>query len=234
MKILVIFIIGIISTFFSTPITKGINMYKEIETYIAEVEKEFNKIDSGRKAELKEIAVYVSEKISNGNDAELIFICTHNSRRSHMAQIWAQTAAYHYGFGDKLNTYSGGTEGTAFNPRAVKAIEQAGFKVTKGGESKNPIYHVAMNDNVTMDCFSKKYTHKINPQKNFAAVMVCSDADEACPVVYGAEERVAIPYEDPKKFDGTDQEEEKYNERCRQIAREMMYAFSLVELNDKN
>ncbi|MEM9671082.1 MAG: hypothetical protein ACFB15_14955 [Cyclobacteriaceae bacterium] len=57
----------------------------------------------------------------------------------------------------------------------------------------------------------------------FAAVIVCSDADEACPFNPEADARFFFPYEDPKQHDNTPQESKQYDERFRQIAREMLY-----------
>ena len=77
--------------------------------------------------------------------------------------------------------------------------------------------------------FSKKYADKTNPQEKFAAILVCSSADKGCPVVFGADARFAIPFDDPKSFDDTPQESEKYLERCRQIAREMFFVMSYTQ-----
>ena len=71
--------------------------------------------------------------------------------------------------------------------------------------------------------FSKKYDHSQNPQNAFAAIMVCSNADEACPFIPGADARFSLPFQDPKQHDNTPQEGRQYDERCRQIAREMLY-----------
>jgi hypothetical protein len=128
-------------------------------------------------------------------------------------------------------TYSGGTEATAFNPRAVAAIRRAGFAVETIAEGDNPVYGVRYMDEMEpMPCFSKVYDRPPNPQQGFAAVMTCSAADEACPIVFGAANRIAIPFDDPKPFDGNEQEAAKYDERCRQIAREMLYVVSRVDL----
>lgn len=204
-------------------------LYSLLETNIIEFVKSFDLIDSGRKQLLQEFADYISDKIKNNTSAELVFICTHNSRRSHFAQIWAQTAAEYYGV-PNIICYSGGTEATAFNPRAVTAVEKAGFKVDKTDGSTNPVYLVYYSDDKEpIECFSKVYSDSYNPHADFAAVMTCSDADENCPVVFGAEARFPIRYEDPKEFDGTDLESAKYIERSEQIAVEMLYAFSLIQ-----
>jgi arsenate reductase len=199
---------------------------KNIEAYIIE----FNQIDNERKAALKRLALFVKSKVEACEKAELIFICTHNSRRSHISQIWAQTAAAYYDIPDVI-AYSGGTEATAFNSRAVKAIEDAGFRITKTIDGKNPHYEVRFSDDgFAIEAFSKKYDSRENPGEGFGAVMTCSHADDNCPLVAGAEARVSIPYEDPKDFDETSQDAAKYAERVHQIGREIFYTFSLINL----
>ena len=81
-----------------------------------------------------------------------------------------------------------------------------------------------------LTCFSKVYNQAPNPKEGFCAVMTCSESDKNCPTVEGSAFRVAIPYLDPKEFDNTDKEAQAYDERCRQIAREELYVFSLVQL----
>jgi len=203
-------------------------MNSKLNKYIEKRISEYDQIDNERKAGLKQITDYISKK--NGtNPVCFTFICTHNSRRSHISQIWAQIAA-HLNDLNNVKTFSGGTEASAFNLRAVQILRNAGIDIVPQDTTSNPNYLVSFaQDAEKITAFSKKYTDAFNPQKEFCAVMTCSDADEACPVVIGAEERISLTYIDPKKFDNTDQEEVKYAERCRQIAREMLYAFSLVD-----
>ncbi len=204
-------------------------MYPKLEQNIQQAIGAFDQINAQRKQELADIANFVQENINKNDGVKLTFICTHNSRRSHISQIWAKTAAAFYGI-PNVETYSGGTEATAFNPRAVAALERAGFKIDKTTEDGNPIYHIRYADDaVPMTSFSKVYNDAPNPTEGFCAVMTCSSADEACPVVFGAAHRVAIPYEDPKVADNTPEEAAIYDERCRQICREMLYLFSLVK-----
>ncbi|MDO1445514.1 protein-tyrosine-phosphatase [Rhodocytophaga aerolata] len=211
-----------------TPIVPA-SLYNPIQSYISSVTKEFDQIPEERKELLTELSEYIQAKTQENKRVKLTFICTHNSRRSHISQIWAQTAAYYYGL-QGVETYSGGTEATAFNPRAVKAMAKVGFQINKSGEEKNPIYQVKFTDaKMPVKAFSKVYDGEGNPKKDFAAIMTCSQADEACPFIPGADTRIAIPYDDPKEFDGTSQEEAKYDERTRQIAREVFYAFSLIK-----
>ena len=205
-----------------------IPLYPRLAETVTATIGEFKQIAEERESSLREMASYVRERIASGEDARLVFICTHNSRRSHMAQIWAQTAAGYYNV-PGVETFSGGTEATAFNPRAVAALKRAGFSIEAGGQGSNPVYRVRYGDTSdTMEAFSKVYDQPPNPTSDFAAVMTCSEADAACPLVIGATERIPITYEDPKAFDGTDLEMEAYDRRCRQIAREMLFVFSQV------
>jgi len=184
-------------------------------------------IPAERKESLDLIAAFVKERKAAGATAELTFICTHNSRRSHLSQLWAATAAWSFGQ-DHVRTYSGGTEATAFNPRAVAAVERAGFQVVKP-EGKNPVYEVSFApDHAAERCWSKKYDDPANPQKDFCAVMTCSEADKNCPIVSGAMDRISLPYNDPKAADGTPEEAARYDERCLQIAAELFYVMQLA------
>jgi hypothetical protein len=196
-----------------------------LQDFVAQRAGEFSSIPADRKQQLQQVADFVREQVQAGKPARLTFICTHNSRRSHLAQVWAQTAAAHYGV-STVETYSGGTEATAFNPRAIAALRRAGFSIPDPDAAQNPHYRLSFAKEADpLDCFSKVYHDAPNPAGDFCAVMVCGEADRNCPLVKGAVRRLAIPYDDPKAFDGTPQESEQYDQRCRQIAREMLYIF---------
>ena len=202
----------------------------ELISYINTVKDDFSLIPQDRKEELDKITQYIRKQANAGQPVQLTYICTHNSRRSHFGQIWAAAAAAYYDV-PGVKTYSGGTETTAFNERAVAACERAGFDISKTSEGKNPVYNVSYaSDTEPLKAFSKKYDDSNNPQSNFCAIMTCSQADKACPAVKGATARIAIPYDDPKLFDGTSQESAKYDERCKQIATETFYVFSKVKI----
>ncbi len=204
-------------------------MFPQIKSYIEDAVKHFDEIPEERKQTLAEISKYVASKMKAGEKAELIYICTHNSRRSHFGQIWAKTAASYYGI-ESFQSYSGGTEATAFNPNAIRAAEKAGFKIEKDNCPSNPKYIVKYQDNgESILCFSKKYDDSANPNEGFCAIMTCTEADGACPIVSGAIARISTPYKDPKALDNTHEQDAKYSERCFQIATETLYAFSLVK-----
>lgn len=204
-------------------------MTANLNSYVESILPEINSISEDRQKELKKLALYIKTKKSTGEEANLVFICTHNSRRSHMSQLWASAAANYYGVDHGIYTYSGGTEVTAFNPRAVAAMERAGFLFEKQ-EGENPRYLAKLSENgAEFPCWSKKYDDPANPQENFAAIMTCSEADKNCPFIPGASLRSPIKYEDPKEFDGTPEEQKAYDERCRQIATEMFFLMSQVK-----
>jgi len=204
-------------------------MYPRLQSYIGEVVTHFADIPGERKQQLDKLALFIESKRSAAEPAKLTFICTHNSRRSHMSQLWATTAAAYYGI-DGLETFSGGTEASAFNPRAVAAMQRAGLEITVDPPSvDNPRYRGSYaSDGPVFEVFSKRYDDPPNPDANFAAVMTCSQADQNCPIITGATLRISLPYEDPKASDGTPQEAETYDERAEQIATEMFYLLSRV------
>ena len=206
------------------------SFYTDLDNYLEDIETEFNEIPESRIEILQQLGDYVISALNEDKLAQLVFICTHNSRRSQFGQLWALTAAQFYGI-QNISTFSGGTVSTAFNPRAVAAIKRAGFQIGKReGNIDNPLYLISSGENLHGNpMFSKNYNDNANPDKVFCAIMVCSDADEACPVVPGAEDRISMPYDDPKAFDDTDQEKIKYDERCRQIASEMFFIFKYVK-----
>ncbi|MGB5822402.1 MAG: protein-tyrosine-phosphatase [Saonia sp.] len=190
---------------------------------------QFNTISKERREVLRPLIEFIQSKSVNEDMIRINFICTHNSRRSHMSQVWAQAAAAYYQI-KNVFCYSGGTEATALFPMAAKALENVGFKVKALSEDENPVYSIKYYDNAhPVIGFSKKLDDDFNPKSEFAAIMTCDSANEACPFVPGAEKRIPITFEDPKAFDNTPQQEEKYNERSMQIATEMAYVFSKIK-----
>lgn len=205
-----------------------ITLNQKLEIYIAMLGREMSLILPERKEMLINLAAIISELVKKDLSAKLIFICTHNSRRSHLAQLWAQVAAHKLGI-EKVLCYSGGTEATEFNIHAVEALIRAGFIIKIAPGEVNPIHKVYFSKNEKpVEAFSKVYDHTNNPQDNFIAVMTCNEAEEACPLVSGSDEIVSLNYEDPKKSDGSGKEMEVYDKRCMQIASEMFYLMSKV------
>lgn len=210
-------------------------LFDPIQSFCKVLESEFKLIPQKRQKELTALANYFQKKYESKETPQAIIICTHNSRRSHLGQIWISTAADYFGL-PKIKTFSGGTEATAFNPRAVAAMQRIGFEITSEDRSTaNPTYFIKWKtDSLPYLAFSKKYDDSPNPKSQFAAIMVCTEADKGCPVVFGTDFRLPLPYDDPKAFDETNLETEKYDERARQIGREMLFCMSLVSVGKKN
>ena len=199
-----------------------------LQPYVREIANELGKVTAERRLVLDAIATNIVAQLNAGQTAKLTFICSHNSRRSHMSQIWAQTAAYYYDLGH-VEAFSGGTQATACNCRTVAAMRRVGFVIEDATTGDNPIYLVRYaQDRPPIRAYSKLYNADANPRRDFIALVTCSVADKTCPVVEGAISRYAIHYADPRLCDDTPTETTAYNERCREIAREMFYLMSEV------
>ncbi|MGB1926549.1 MAG: protein-tyrosine-phosphatase [Rubripirellula sp.] len=205
------------------------SLHPSVLAFLKQREQEFDNIDAERKTLLDQLTDYVQERFANHQVTQLTFLCTHNSRRSHLSQIWAKVAADYYRI-QPLQTYSGGTEATALNPRVVDSLKRTGFEIkVNGGSPDNPLYLVSYSKAARpLECFSKTFDASTNPADHYAAVMTCSSADRACPVVPGSDARLPIRYDDPKVSDGTSEEAATYDARSRQICREMLFAMSRV------
>lgn len=204
-------------------------MYPKINSICNELILQFDSISTERKQVLTTISEYIQRKKSEGLPIQLMYVCTHNSRRSHFGQIWSAVAAVYYGVLN-VTTFSGGTVATTFNQNAIQALEEIGFQINTKESGANPVYEVYFSELITpIHCFSKVYDDNFNPSSNFAAIMTCGDAEENCPFIPGVDLRIATTYNDPKAFDGTSQAAEKYKERCLQIALETLYVFSNVQ-----
>ncbi len=203
------------------------NIFSDIERVIKTLN--IQTISKERKATLEPLIRFIQSKMDKNNPIRLNFICTHNSRRSHLSQVWAQTMAHYFNI-KSVFCYSGGTEATAMFPVVANTLQDAGFRVSKMGGDNNPVYSIKYAENAhPIIGFSKKMDDAFNPKSAFAAIMTCHSADEACPVVPGAEQRIPITFEDPKAFDNTPRQAEKYKERSLQIATELLYVFSQLK-----
>ncbi|MEM7159998.1 MAG: protein-tyrosine-phosphatase [Myxococcota bacterium] len=208
--------------------TARVALHPALHSYVERALPAIETLEPARRELLDSIAAFVKQQIAAGEPARLVFICTHNSRRSHIGQLWASAAAAWHGL-EGVETFSGGTEATAFNPRAVAAMRDAGFEIEATTEGDNPRYRATVaEDGLALEVFSKRYDDPANPTRDFAAVMTCTEADQACPHVEGAALRIALPYVDPKISDDTPEQARIYGERVRQIGIEMLYLFSRV------
>ena len=203
------------------------NLYPEIEVIINNFD---TAVISGERIKILQLLIdYIQEKKNANQEIRLNFICTHNSRRSHLSQIWAQTMAAHFNI-SSVSCYSGGTEATALFPMVAKTLKENGFYISIISEGENPIYAIKFGENeLPVIGFSKTFDSDFNPSSNFAALMTCTHADENCPFIAGAEKRIPMTFEDPKTFDNTPPPDEKYKERSLQIATELYYVFSKIK-----
>ncbi|SDS61937.1 arsenate reductase [Maribacter dokdonensis] len=207
-------------------ITKETTMLPEIAQLISSLSTD--SITEERKEVLQPLIDFIQQKTTANSAIRINFICTHNSRRSHLSQVWAQTMATHFNI-KNVNCYSGGTEATALFPMVAETLKNQGFQIQKLSETSNPVYAIKFSENEhPVIGFSKSYEDPFNPASEFAAVMTCSQADGGCPFIAGAEKRVPITFEDPKAFDNTPQQAEKYAERSIQIVTELFYIFSQI------
>lgn len=202
-------------------------LYKTIQDVVSHLD--IKEISKERKELLQLLIEFIQNKINNDAIINLNFICTHNSRRSHLSQVWAQTLAHYFNI-KNVFCYSGGTEATALFPSAAEALQSSGFKIDRLSSESNPVYAIKFSK-VTHPVigFSKTFDANFNPASEFAAIMTCSSADKGCPFILGAEKRIPLTYEDPKAFDNTPQQAEKYLERSLQIATELKYVFSNIK-----
>ncbi len=201
-------------------------LFSEIEKLIKELKPQT--ISNERRAILQPLTEFIKSRVSKNQEIRINFICTHNSRRSHLSQVWAQTMANYFNI-KNVFCYSGGTEATALFPMVAETLQNSGFQINIISKNENPVYSIKYADNEhPIIGFSKKLDDDFNPKSEFAAIMTCSQADGGCPFIAGAEKRIPITFEDPKAFDNTPQQAEKYKERSLQIATELFYVFSQV------
>ena len=201
-------------------------LFQKLLTQINDIDEK--SVIEQRKIILQPLIDYINLKHNNREEVRLNFICTHNSRRSHLAQVWAQTIAQYFNL-RQVFCYSGGTESTSIYIAAVKALKQFGFEIDVIADNDTPVYLIKYSLNQPpIIGFSKCFDHPFNPKTDFAAILTCSDADEGCPFIEGADVRIPMTFEDPKAYDNTNLQSEKYIQRGLQIATELKYVFSKV------
>ncbi|WP_367331196.1 low molecular weight phosphatase family protein [Sphingobacterium multivorum] len=185
--------------------------------------------NEGSSTVLKPLILAIQEKVDQSEAVNLNFICTHNSRRSHLSQVWAQVASAYFNI-PKVYCYSGGTEETALFPKVAETLAEQGFHIFTVSDTHNPVYAIKYDDNaLPVIGFSKKYDSPFNPISKFIAIMTCSQADGGCPFIAGADRRFPVTFEDPKIADDTPDQTRIYAERSLEIARSMFYVFSKIK-----
>jgi arsenate reductase len=120
------------------------------------------------------------EREGENTRRRVLFLCTHNSARSQMAEGLLRRLA-----GDRFEVYSAGTEATSVRPEAIKVMAELGVDIS-GQESE------------TLDRYlGEPFDHVIT---------VCDDANEACPVFPGAKTRLHWSFKDPSRATGSEEE----------------------------
>ena len=207
----------------------------KIRSYLDRLSSQAFAADSSRGEAIDTLAKWVAGRIAAAGSAEVIVVCTGNSRRSMLGAAMGNAAASY--LETPVRFSSGGTAPSAMNIRTIEALREAGFEIEPnrqtapagaGGEL-NPVYGVSwtvVGERTAAEGdvleFSKKFSDAANPQRDFAAIMVCSEASEECPIVPGAALSVSMPFEDPKSHDGLASETMAYAERRDEIARCML------------
>lgn len=189
----------------------------------------FDMIDVPHREAGEKLAAWIAKNYRPGQPLHVTVVCTGNSRRSILGATMGNVAATYYGM-PEVRFHSGGTAPTAFNPRTVACLKAIGVEVEPTGTeaprgeptTANPVYTVRWGSGLAATEFSKTYHDASNPQDGFAALMVCGEADAACPFVKGASLRVSMPYLDPKIYDDSAYEGVKYAERRDDIGRLML------------
>lgn len=187
------------------------------------------KIDKNRIKLLQSIALFIINEMKQNKRINLNYICTHNSRRSQLAQVWSSYATNYFKFSE-VSSFSGGTMATAFYRNTVKTLQEVGFNFQILEFShQNPVYSIGYKNCINpIIGFSKIYDHEHN-RKPFIAITTCSSADENCPFIPDAIQRFHLPFNDPKMFDNTLYQSDKYIETNKQIAGEIHFIFNIIK-----
>ncbi|TXD47299.1 hypothetical protein [Polaribacter sp. IC073] len=186
------------------------------------------RLPEDRKKILLKISETIAKEYVKSNVVNLNFICTHNSRRSQLGQVWAFYAA-HY-FDVNIHAFSGGTEVTAFYRNTVKTLQSVSFDFNVEDFShQNPKYLISFDGcKKTILGFSKRFDHEMN-KTPFIAITTCNNADKNCPFIPTAIERFHLPFADPKVSDNTPEQTAAYLNTNEQIAAEVFYIFAEVK-----
>jgi arsenate reductase len=196
----------------------------------------YDMIEGTHRLASRELVDWIAKNHRPGHPLHVVVVCTGNSRRSILGATMGNIAAAYYGM-PEVRFHSGGTAPTAFNPRTVDTLKEIGVEVEPTGKeaardepsTANPVYRVRWGSpgetgepSLEATEFSKHYDDSANPRQGFAALMVCGEADAACPFVKGAAVRISMPYLDPKIYDGGAYEAAKYAERRDDMGRLML------------
>ena len=167
-----------------------------------------------QKRRVKKISEELRGEINSCN--KIVFICTHNSRRSQLCEVWGSILSKRFNL--DLSFFSAGTEKTEVCGEAIKSLERAGIEIGIGGKIK------LMHNQIELH---SKTLDEIK-EDEFIAIMTCSDAEKNCPVEPRSKKNIKLFYDDPKKYDGTIEASVEYDKTCRLIASELNAIFKTL------
>ncbi len=220
-------------------------LFEPISKHLDKLSESIRSHESNATETSEQLAAWILGRLQSGGTAPIVVICTGNSRRSMLASVMGNLAAAYLEL-PEIRFHSGGTAPSAFNERTVAALEAIGVEIASTGEEAprgepnvaNPIYQVrwgrAGEPPMEMIEFSKRYDDSVNPKTGFAALLVCNEADDACPAVFGAALRIAMPFEDPKWRDGQSDEAATYAARRDEIGRVLLSVLRSVKEHRDN
>lgn len=209
-------------------------LFAKVRQHAELLTTQFDLIEERHREAADELVAWIGKNYRPGKPLGIIVVCTGNSRRSMLGSAMGNIAAAYYGLPD-IHFYSGGTTPSALNSRTIATLKEIGVEIEPIGKEAprgesgetNPIYRMSWGKGQECLEFSKLYSDAQNPQKDFAAIVVCSEADSECPTIKGAIKRISTPYMDPKLYDGAAFEGAKYAERRDDIGRFMLSVMML-------
>lgn len=136
----------------------------------------------------------------------VLFLCTGNSCRSQMAD-----GIVNHDFSNRITAVSAGTQPHGLNPLAVKVMEEINIDI-----SRNSSDHLSRYQGEPFDYI----------------ISLCDDADEKCPLFLGGTKRLHMPFEDPPKAQGSEEEVLQVYRRVRDEIRLQLNNFFEQELKD--
>jgi len=181
-------------------------MNKEFKGFFSKI-NQYNP-EKDKKNLLDDIISKIQKSLKITNN--IVFLCTHNSRRSQLCQVWGIILSKIYNIDLKFN--SAGTEKTEVNKNILYCFSHIGLEV-KG----NKIIY----EDLSISLHSK-LLDEIQPNK-FISIMTCSDAEKSCPSDSRSIKNISMTYQDPKVFDYKEKEKDEYLKTSKLIAKELNY-----------
>ncbi|HQR06652.1 MAG TPA: hypothetical protein PLN21_07515 [Gemmatales bacterium] len=204
-------------------------LFPKIKQYLDDQSVKLVRVAEAHQAALYELSRWIARREKKPSD--IIMVCTGNSRRSILGATMGNIVAA-YRNKNHLRFHSAGTAPSAFNSRTIATLKEIGLVIeATGSQAKvgakkeaNPHYRIEWGKgaNTSVVEYSKLLDDVALPGRDFAAVMVCDDADAKCPTVAGADLRVSMTFLDPKAFDGTKEESAEYGKTRDLLAQTML------------